>query len=98
MERKEQPKDWEADLIRKAITSKGLPIEELAKLWGVPKSSIYRCMSNPGYKNCEPFIAAYIGVSLEVVFAGRIAERQERAERRAKALLEAKALVERRVA
>jgi lambda repressor-like predicted transcriptional regulator len=97
MDIKEQAKDWEPEKIRKAITSKGLPIEELARLWGVPKSSIYRCMSNPAYQNCEPYIANYIGFPIDVVFAGRVAERQERADRRAKARLEATALVERQV-
>lgn len=98
MEKKEQPRDWPAEKIRKAITAKGLSIEELAKLWGLPRSSIYRAMSHPGYQKCEPFIAEYIGFSVEEVFAGRVAERQERAARRAQAVLDAQALVDLRVA
>lgn len=98
MERKEPLKDWEPERIRKAVTSKGVSIEELAEVWGVPRNSIYRCFSHPGYQNCEPFIAAYIGESVEVIFAARVAERKARAERKAKALLEARALVARQVA
>lgn len=98
MERKEPLRDMSPSEIRDAIKQKGVPIEELAELWGVSKGSLYNSMSGPAYWDCKKLIAEYLGLSLEIMWPVQVALRQEKAERRARSLLEAKALAARQVA
>lgn len=101
MERKEPLKNWEPERIRKAVIAKGLPIDELAQVWGVTKTAIYRSFNGVGQEEVELLVTAYINEAMEEVFAKRVFDRQEATERKERALVEAKgalALVARQVA
>lgn len=95
MEKKEPLRDWSPSEIRDAIKKKGVPIEELAELWGVSKGSLYNSMSGSNYWDHKVLIAEYLGIKLEIIWPVQAAIRQEKAERRTRSLLEAKALAAR---
>lgn len=98
MERKEPLRDWSSAEIRGAIKMKGVTVEELAELWGVPVGSLYNSMRGPVYWGCKVLIADFLGVSLDALWPEQVALRQEKADRRARSLLEARAVAARQVA